>query len=363
MSAPTVSAPSKGRKILRRTLSGARLVTVLAAILWWTSHSAGGEPILYVSIAVLLAAVFELSRMGRCAELGVRPVLTLAALGLIALHWVAVRVSAGTNVADVVPGLFAGAWRGNLLIEYAWVALLTFAGAAAWRGAWAVPRGLATLRVPFVLFALALAILVFLLVTEPAEAAPRMRVAFIVLSVLALAAAPAVWMRGSMREVGALVGLALWLLPPLPCLWRVWHAWGTRGLVALLVLSKIGDTAGYYVGGAIGRSHPFPSISPGKTTAGCVASLVAATSIGVLLSATGVLPPGRLGLVGGACAGAALNLAAQAGDLFESWIKRRAGVKDSSTWFGPSGGLLDQLDSVLFSIPAALVVWPWLFPV
>ncbi len=362
MSAPPAGAPSKGRKILRRTLSGARLVTVLAAILWWTSRSAGGEPILYVSIAVLLAAVFELSRMGRCKELGVRPVLELTALGLIALHWVAVRVSMESRVADFVPGLFAGAWSGNLLFEYAWVALLTFAGSAAWRGGWALPRRAEALRLPFVLLAATLAYFVFLLASDPAEAAPRIRIAFVVLCVLALGAAPRIWLSGKMTDALALVGLSLWLLPPLPCLWRVWHAWGTRGLVALLVLSKIGDTAGYYVGGAIGRSHPFPSISPGKTTAGCVASLVAATSIGVLLSATGVLPAGRLGLVGGACAGAALNLAAQAGDLFESWIKRRAGVKDSSTWFGPSGGLLDQLDSVLFSIPAALVAWPWLFP-
>lgn len=53
-------------------------------------------------------------------------------------------------------------------------------------------------------------------------------------------------------------------------------------------------------------------------------------------------------------------MAAQAGDLFESFVKRRVGVKDSSTWFGPSGGLLDQLDSLLFSIPMALVTWPFL---
>jgi hypothetical protein len=75
------------------------------------------------------------------------------------------------------------------------------------------------------------------------------------------------------------LGLALWLIPPLPALWGIWFAYGTSGLIALLALSKIGDTAGYYVGGAIGKSHPFPRISPGKTTAGCVASLVAATAL------------------------------------------------------------------------------------
>ena len=43
---------------------------------------------------------------------------------------------------------------------------------------------------------------------------------------------------------------------------------------------------------------------------------------------------------------------------FESWIKRRTGVKDSSTAFGPSGGVLDQIDSLLFSVPVALLAWP-----
>jgi phosphatidate cytidylyltransferase len=57
-----------------------------------------------------------------------------------------------------------------------------------------------------------------------------------------------------------------------------------------------------------------------------------------------------------------VNLAAQAGDLLESWVKRKAGVKDSSGLFGPSGGLLDQLDSLLLAVPVALVAWPWLVP-
>jgi phosphatidate cytidylyltransferase len=62
--------------------------------------------------------------------------------------------------------------------------------------------------------------------------------------------------------------------------------------------------------------------------------------------------------MGGLAAGAAVNLAAQAGDLLESWIKRGAGVKDSGTWFGPSGGVLDLVDSLLLAVPAALLVWP-----
>jgi phosphatidate cytidylyltransferase len=60
-------------------------------------------------------------------------------------------------------------------------------------------------------------------------------------------------------------------------------------------------------------------------------------------------------------AGLVLNLAAQAGDLLESKVKRSAGVKDSSGWLGPAGGLLDVVDSLLLTVPTALVSWPLLF--
>jgi CDP-diglyceride synthetase len=69
--------------------------------------------------------------------------------------------------------------------------------------------------------------------------------------------------------------LALWLLPPLFSIVLVDRRFGTMGLVVLIVLAKAGDNAGYFVGRAIGKRRPFPRISPGKTVAGCVASLVA----------------------------------------------------------------------------------------
>jgi CDP-diglyceride synthetase len=169
--------------------------------------------------------------------------------------------------------------------------------------------------------------------------------------------------RTTLRELAITACLALWLVPPLPALWHVWRDFRCAGLVALLVLSKIGDTAAYYVGNAIGKTHPFPNISPGKTTAGCVASFVTASAVGGALAWFGVLPLEPRGVAGGLLAGAIVNVAAQAGDLLESWIKRRAGVKDSSSAFGPSGGMLDQVDSLLVSIPVALAAWPWIFPV
>ncbi|MEX1025464.1 MAG: phosphatidate cytidylyltransferase [Planctomycetota bacterium] len=154
--------------------------------------------------------------------------------------------------------------------------------------------------------------------------------------------------------------LATWIVFPLLGLMPFTVVYGTKGVLALVLLSKLGDVAGYFVGRAIGRSHPFPSISPGKTTAGCVASLVVGSLTGVAVVAAGLL---HGTLLAGFVAGAFTNLCAQAGDLFESFIKRRAGVKDSSRLLGASGGVLDVVDSLLFTLPFALFAWPiWFSP-
>jgi phosphatidate cytidylyltransferase len=141
---------------------------------------------------------------------------------------------------------------------------------------------------------------------------------------------------------------------------HLWSIVGQSAFVCLLILSKIGDIAGYYVGSAIGKSHPFRGISPGKTTAGCVASLLVTIAATVGMQRVGWMAPQADALWAVVVFGAAINVAAQAGDLFESWIKRRSGVKDSGTWFGPSGGVLDLVDSLLFTIPVALIAWPLL---
>ena len=125
------------------------------------------------------------------------------------------------------------------------------------------------------------------------------------------------------------------------------------GLIVFLVLTKIGDIFGYFVGRAIGVRHPFTTISPNKTVAGCVASLLAGIAAGLLFGLGGLLP----GWFGGALVGLVLNLASQGGDLAESWVKRTAGVKDSGTAFGPSGGVLDVVDSLLTSAPVAVLLW------
>lgn len=167
--------------------------------------------------------------------------------------------------------------------------------------------------------------------------------------------------RNGWSDAARAVGLSLWIVPALPSLHWVRAEFGAIGLVALILLSKIGDVAGYYVGNAIGRSHPFVRISPGKTTAGCVGSVVAGSAAGVGCVAVGWLPAAPWGWAGGLAAGAAVNLVSQGGDLLESAVKRWAGVKDSGSVLGPAGGLLDLVDSLLLSVPAAALLWPLLF--
>ncbi len=352
-------APSKARKILRRTLSGGALLAVVTGLLWWNAQDGGGRPLYWATAVILIAAVFEVSRMGALALMDLRPALLMASVAALlfanaAIEGASLRVEyAGFPAAEEVTA------RPGYLVETAFVALVALAVYGLTRS---LGRFLGGPRVGRVLALLAVGAVLVWSMNDISVARANVGAALFVLALLAATSAPLAALEpGGGRRLFIVLGLACWLIPPLPALWGIWFAYGTSGLVALLALSKIGDTAGYYVGGAIGKSHPFPRISPGKTTAGCVASLVAATALGGVLSATGVLPEGRFGIGGGFAAGALMNVAAQSGDLLESLVKRRAGVKDSSTWFGPSGGLLDQLDSLLLSIPMALATWPFLF--
>lgn len=112
------------------------------------------------------------------------------------------------------------------------------------------------------------------------------------------------------------------------------------------------DVAAYVVGSSFGRRKIAPAISPGKTWEGTIAGFLAAAAV-VLLA---VAPTGIY--LWAVLTALAIGPVAFLGDLLESWLKRRAGVKDSGTLLPGHGGVLDRIDSLVAAAPlvAALIV-------
>jgi len=133
-------------------------------------------------------------------------------------------------------------------------------------------------------------------------------------------------------------------------------------LCLTFVIPVLGDTAAYFVGSRVGGPKLCPQVSPNKTISGAIGGLVGSVAgaflVGgvVTLCAPGsrdILPTALeyllIGLVGG--------VAGQMGDLFASMVKRHCGIKDFSSLFPGHGGMLDRLDSILFT---AMVVFSYL---
>ncbi|MEX2264814.1 MAG: phosphatidate cytidylyltransferase [Bryobacteraceae bacterium] len=120
-------------------------------------------------------------------------------------------------------------------------------------------------------------------------------------------------------------------------------------LLFALLLNWVGDACAYYAGRAFGTHRLAPRVSPGKTWEGTIISLSAAVLFGVAFNhwfrLELTIPEAViLSLIANACG--------QIGDLSESALKRGAGVKDSGNLLPGHGGLLDRVDSTLFSMPA-----------
>jgi phosphatidate cytidylyltransferase len=149
---------------------------------------------------------------------------------------------------------------------------------------------------------------------------------------------------------------------------------GAIWTIYTLLVVWAGDIFAYFVGKSLGRHRMSPRISPNKTWEGAAASVLASVIVGMLwiqhqpqigpaLLQIGLIDR-RSGMWGSQqphlwpiiLLSAAVNLAAQLGDLVESLIKRGAGVKDSGTILPGHGGMLDRIDAMLFAVP---VVWAW----
>lgn len=130
-------------------------------------------------------------------------------------------------------------------------------------------------------------------------------------------------------------------------------------LLVLMAVVWVSDCAAFFCGHQWGRRKLAPSISPGKTWEGVIGAAAAVALYYGLVMAAGM---DRAPVLHGA-SGFALFMVLMAlgveGDLFESWIKRVAGVKDSGTLMPGHGGVLDRLDALTSSLPVAALVVNW----
>src|SRR5208283_1914420 len=125
---------------------------------------------------------------------------------------------------------------------------------------------------------------------------------------------------------------------------------GRADVIVLLLLVWASDIGAYLIGRALGGPRLAPSISPGKTWSGALGGLAAAVAVGLIAAAILGIGTSPLRV---ACVAALTGCVSQAGDLFESQLKRHFGVKDSGRLIPGHGGLLDRLDALLFAAPVA----------
>jgi phosphatidate cytidylyltransferase len=130
------------------------------------------------------------------------------------------------------------------------------------------------------------------------------------------------------------VGLPTFAMLSLSWTWEVLVFW-------IFIVTWATDILAYFAGRAIGGPKLAPRISPNKTISGLAGGMAGAGLLGWAAAWWFEMEPLFL------WSGAAMGLVAQAGDLYESWVKRRAGVKDSGTLLPGHGGVLDRLDGLL----------------
>jgi len=240
--------------------------------------------------------------------------------------------------------------------------------------------GIRPLRWPTYIF---VGLFFLLLAISPGDDKPLLSTAIFVYSVgFAAAIAPFVFLTVGMRRAdlssafpAAMVSAFVfgYIALPLGFLVQIRAQWsGAFLLLYLLLLVWAGDIFAYFVGHTLGRHRMSPRVSPNKTWEGAVASLLASMVVGMLLYnyalpiSSALLNAHLIERRDGFFAlqkpplwptlllSAAINVAAQLGDLVESLIKRGAGVKDSGTLLPGHGGMLDRIDALLFAAP---VLW------
>jgi phosphatidate cytidylyltransferase len=135
---------------------------------------------------------------------------------------------------------------------------------------------------------------------------------------------------------------------------RLDQTYGFVALILILLVVWVTDIGGYFAGRGIGGPRLWPRVSPKKTWAGAIGGFVASLAVAAGFAVFGKMVPSlRLGPL--LLLGAALSVVSQLGDLFESAVKRRFGVKDSSHIIPGHGGLMDRLDGFVAAVVMAAI--------
>ena len=186
---------------------------------------------------------------------------------------------------------------------------------------------------------------------------PVFQTGLIVLAIAFWLLVAPLWLLGRWQAVQpfvrAVVGVVV-LLPTWAALLYL-HARGPGVLLGVMAIVWIADTAAYFSGRHFGRHKLAPAISPGKTWEGVAGAVVALALYAAALSALVGMPLLPLLVMV-----SALLYVSVLGDLFESWIKRVSGMKDSGHMLPGHGGVLDRIDALTSTLPIAAGMLMWL---
>lgn len=163
----------------------------------------------------------------------------------------------------------------------------------------------------------------------------------------------------ALASVAAAAFPSLYLGLPIGALVVIRAQQGAAGLFLLMLTVMISDTAQYYTGRTFGRRPLAPTISPKKTLEGAIGGFACGAVAFVVIGARW-LPEPALAVPVRFALGLVIVAAGIAGDLFESMLKRSAGVKDSSSLIPGHGGVLDRIDALLFAAPVYFLALAYL---
>lgn len=274
----------------------------------------------------------------------------------------------------VVVALYFGRWiLGPVLAVFC-------AGAALEFYRFAEARGIRPLRVPGVVAAAGLPLIAMLYPSIGAAVPVLWTWTVALVLVVSLVA---IWVRGPQGQPLIAVSVTLFgaLLPGAAMAYAIflrhlavaptgpvpagWPALVGVALVAYaLAITWLTDSAAFFVGKRWGRRKLIPSVSPNKTVEGAMAGLVGGAVAGWVVShlVLGLWLGVPINPIAGAAGGLVIGGLSQVGDLAASVWKREAGVKDSGAVFPGHGGIIDRMDSLLFTVPASYWLMALLLP-